>query len=110
MRIDERILRRVLIAIPLVGLGAGLAAWFSDHSDLAQWAFGLGTAPVIASLAISIIRDLLAGRMGVDAVAFLSMAAALALGENFGGGDCRHHVCRRQSAGRLSPSDARNAI
>jgi heavy metal translocating P-type ATPase/RND family efflux transporter MFP subunit len=85
MRIDERILRRVLITIPLAGLGAGLAAWFSDHSDLAQWAFGLGTAPVIASLAISIIRDLLAGRMGVDAVAFLSMVAALALGQSLAG-------------------------
>ncbi len=37
------------------------------------------------ALAISIIRDILAGRMGVDAVAFLSMVAALALGENLAG-------------------------
>jgi P-type E1-E2 ATPase len=31
------------------------------------------------------VRDLLAGRMGVDAVAFVSMSAALALGENLAG-------------------------
>jgi len=85
MWIDERILRRGLLAIPLAGLGVGLSAWLSERSDLAQWAFGLGTAPVIASLAISIIRDIRAGRMGVDAVAFISMAAALALGENLAG-------------------------
>lgn len=33
------------------------------------------------SLAVSILRDLLAGRAGVDAIALLSMSAALALGE-----------------------------
>ncbi len=85
MWIDERILRRGLLAIPLAGLAVGLSAWLSERSDLAQWAFGLGTAPVIASLAISIIRDIRAGRMGVDAVAFISMVAALALGENLAG-------------------------
>lgn len=85
MWIDERILRRALIAIPLVGLGLGLVAKFSNRSDLAQWAWGLGTAPVLASLAISIIRDIRAGRMGVDAVAFISMAAALALRESLAG-------------------------
>ena len=31
------------------------------------------------------IRDLLAGRMGVDAIALVSMSAALALGENLAG-------------------------
>ncbi len=31
------------------------------------------------------IRDLLAGRMGVDAIAFVSMSAALVLGENLAG-------------------------
>ena len=85
MWIDGRILKRALLVIAVAGLGGGLAAKFSDLPDLARWAWGLGTVPVIASLAISIVRDLSAGRMGVDAIAFISMAAALALGENLAG-------------------------
>ena len=85
MWIDGRLLKRALLLIAIVGLGAGLSAKFSNLPDLAQWAWGLGAAPVIASLAISIVRDLSAGRMGVDAIAFISMAAALALGENLAG-------------------------
>ena len=85
MWIDGRILKRALLVIAVVGLGAGLAAKFSDFPDLAQWAWRLGAAPVIVSLAISIVRDLSAGRMGVDAIAFISMAAALALGESLAG-------------------------
>ena len=85
MWIDGRILKRMLLLISVVGLGAGLAAKFSNFSELAQWSWGLGAAPVIVSLAISIVRDLSAGRMGVDAIAFISMAAALALGESLAG-------------------------
>ena len=36
-------------------------------------------------LLVSMIRDFLAGRMGVDAVAFVSMSGALALGETLAG-------------------------
>ena len=55
------------------------------HSGLAQWIWAAGTLPVVVGLAISIARDVLAGRMGVDAVAFVSMAAALALGQTLAG-------------------------
>jgi heavy metal translocating P-type ATPase len=48
---------------------------------LADLAWTLGTAPVIVGLAISIVRDFLAGRLGVDAIALLSMSAALVLGQ-----------------------------
>jgi cation transport ATPase len=41
--------------------------------------------PVITGLAVSIVRDLAAGRLGVDAIALLSMSAALALGEPLAG-------------------------
>ena len=37
--------------------------------------------PVIVALAISMIRDFWIGRLGVDAIAFVSMSAALLLGE-----------------------------
>ena len=67
----------------------GLLAWGFGRSEIAWWAWAAGTAPVVAGLLISMIRDFLAGRMGVDAVAFVSMSSALALGETLainGGG------------------------
>lgn len=79
---NERLVRRILIVVALAALGAGLAAVLSDRRDLAGRLFAAGAVPVAASLAVSIIRDLLAGRMGVDAIALASMIAALALGEN----------------------------
>jgi heavy metal translocating P-type ATPase len=40
---------------------------------------------VVAGLAVSIVRDFLAGRLGVDAIALVSMSAALALGQPLAG-------------------------
>jgi hypothetical protein len=83
--INERALRRTLIAIALAALAVGLAAASLGYHDPARWVWAAGTAPVAAALAISIIRAILAGRMGVDAVAFLSTIAALALGQTLAG-------------------------
>jgi heavy metal translocating P-type ATPase len=80
--LSERLVRRALIATALAGLLIGLAAWATDHKTLADWIWAAATVPVVLGLAIAIIRDLMAGRMGVDAIALLSMAGALALGEN----------------------------
>ena len=77
----ERIIRRGLIATALGGLVLGLIASFSDRAVLAQWMWACGTLPVVVVLLASMVRDLLSGRMGVDAVAFVSMSAALLLGE-----------------------------
>ena len=76
-----RTARLALIVIALAGLGGGLGAWLWATPTLAFRLWAAGTVPVVAGLGISIVRDLLAGRMGVDAVAFASMSAALALGE-----------------------------
>jgi cation transport ATPase len=73
--------RLALIVIALVGLGGGLSAWLWATPSLAFRLWTAGTVPVLAVLGISMVRDLLAGRMGVDAVAFVSMSAALVLGE-----------------------------
>jgi heavy metal translocating P-type ATPase len=81
----ERMLRRGLIAIALVALAAGLALWVAGRTGAAGWAWGLGTIPVAAGLLVSMLRDFLAGRVGVDAIAFVSMTAALLLGENLAG-------------------------
>jgi len=79
--VDERAARRALIVVALLGLAGGLAAKLAARPELAQILWTAGAIPVVASLAISIIRDLRSGRMGVDAVALLAMAAALALHE-----------------------------
>ena len=80
--INERPVRRALIIIAFAGLSVGLAAAFTE---LAQWIWAAGTIPVVAGLAVSIVRNVLAGRMGVDAIAFVSMAAARALGQTLAG-------------------------
>jgi heavy metal translocating P-type ATPase/RND family efflux transporter MFP subunit len=64
---------------------AGLVVALIGSPGFARWIWAAGAAPVAASLAVSIIRDLRAGRTGVDAIAFLSMTAALALGETLAG-------------------------
>ncbi|MGX4773227.1 heavy metal translocating P-type ATPase [Bradyrhizobium guangdongense] len=81
----ERVLRWGLVAIAIAGLTAGLLAGVAGRADLADIAWQLGTAPVIGGLAVSIVRDLLSGRFGVDAIALLSMSAALALGQPLAG-------------------------
>ena len=80
--VDERLLRRALIAVALGGLVLGTLAWWMGHGTAASRLWAAGTVPVVIGLLVSMIRDFLAGRMGVDAVAFVSMTAALLLGEN----------------------------
>ncbi|QOZ08892.1 heavy metal translocating P-type ATPase [Bradyrhizobium sp. CCBAU 51765] len=81
----ERVLRWTLVAIAIAGLAAGILARAAGRLDLADLAWALGTAPVIGGLAVSIVRDLMGGRLGVDAIALLSMSAALALGQPLAG-------------------------
>jgi cation transport ATPase len=77
--------RRALITIAIAGLVAGLAAAAAGRHDQAQWLWTVGTLPVVIGLLISMIRDLLAGRIGVDAIAFVSMCGALVLGQSLAG-------------------------
>lgn len=77
----ERTIRRSLIGIALMGLAAGLAASLWSAPAWAYWFWAAGTLPVVVALTVSMVRDLLAGRLGVDAVAFVSMSAALLIGE-----------------------------
>src|SRR6516165_10675510 len=81
----ERLLRRALVILAVAGLVLGLIAWALGRSDLANWCWAAGTVPVVLGLLASMIRDLLAGRLGVDAVAFVSMSGALMLGQNLAG-------------------------
>ncbi|HET7491846.1 MAG TPA: heavy metal translocating P-type ATPase [Bradyrhizobium sp.] len=81
----ERVLRWALVGIAIAGLAAGIAANAIGRSHLADLSWTLATAPVVAGLGFSILRNLLAGRLGVDAVALVSMSAALALGQPLAG-------------------------
>lgn len=83
--ISERLFRRTLASISLAGLVFGLAAWAAGRSEWANWSWAIGTGAIFAGLAVSMLRDFLVGRVGVDAVAFVAMAGALALGENLAG-------------------------
>jgi heavy metal translocating P-type ATPase len=81
IELTERTARRALVTVALAGLGLGVAAMLMGRNALAAWLLVTGTVPVVAALLVSIVRDLLAGRLGVDAVALVSMSAALWLGE-----------------------------
>lgn len=81
----DRSARRALVTIAFAGLAIGTLLWVSNHRELANWIWAAGTVPVLVGLALSIVQDLLSGRMGVDAVAFFSMTAAILLGEDLAG-------------------------
>ena len=78
----ERFMRRALIVWSLAALAVGLGASGFGKDQLADWTWAAGALPVIAALGVSMVRDVSEGRMGVDAVAFVAMAAALALNAN----------------------------
>jgi heavy metal translocating P-type ATPase len=81
----ERMLRWTLVTIAIAGLAAGIFAHLANRPGLAELCWTLATAPVLVGLAVSIVRDFLAGRLGVDAIALVSMSAALALGQPLAG-------------------------
>ena len=81
----ERVLRWCLVSIAISGLAGGILAYVAGRPGLADLCWTLATAPVVAGLAVSIVRDFLAGRLGVDAIALVSMSAALALGQPLAG-------------------------
>ena len=82
---NERRMHRVLVGSALLRLSSGLLALVTRWPGIARWLWIAGTVPVVLGLAAGIARDLRHGRMGVDAIALLSMSAALGLGEPLAG-------------------------
>ncbi len=81
----DRLLPRFLVGVAVTGLAVGGLARVAGYASLADLSWILATIPVIAGLTYSIIRDVIAGRLGVDAIALVSMAGALALGQPLAG-------------------------
>ncbi len=80
----ESVLRRTLLAIAILGLMLGAGGWRIGLGPVqAGTIWTAATLPVVAALAVSMLRDFWIGRIGVDAIALVSMSAALLLGQPF---------------------------
>eukprot|EP01037_Dinobryon_pediforme_P014059 gene14059-14177_t len=77
----ERFSRLALLICAFVGLAAGLAFWFVENDAFARICWIVASVPAVLALIFFILRDFIQGRMGVDAVALVSMAAALWFGQ-----------------------------
>lgn len=71
----------LLLAWPGLGLLAALGAHIAAAPHLAQMLLAAATLPVLLVLLVDAARSLLEGRIGLDLLAALAMAGALAVGE-----------------------------
>ena len=72
----QRVMTRALMAVAIAALAFGLASSMAGNSALAAKLWTAGTSPLLLA---SMTRKVLAGRLGVDAVAFVAMSAGLLL-------------------------------
>jgi len=72
-----------LLILTIAGLVGGLLMTWAGEAALAAWCWGVPSVIVGIRLAWSILRDLLARKAGVDVIAVLAIAGAIALGEWF---------------------------
>ena len=72
-----------LLTLTIVGLVVGLLASWAGNEQLAWWAWTIPAVIVGVRLAWSIVRDLLDHEAGVDVIALLAIAGAVAMGECF---------------------------
>jgi heavy metal translocating P-type ATPase len=72
----------LLAALAFLCLAGGGILALTDYPELARQVWLVGAGSVLVVLVIDILRALLNGRLGVDAIAALSIGVGLALGEN----------------------------
>jgi heavy metal translocating P-type ATPase len=77
--------RRLVALAALVGVVGGIAAWAGGAKEVADLCWAATTALLLVPLTLSVVRSLLRRDIGVDAIALVSMAGALALGEYLAG-------------------------
>jgi heavy metal translocating P-type ATPase len=69
----------------LAGVLGGLILWATGQRTVADWFWAAATAMLLGPLTLSVLRSLLRRDIGVDAIALVSMAGALALAEYLAG-------------------------
>src|SRR5271169_6636908 len=71
----------LLLAVSAGGLIVGIAAWLGGQPEWAGWIWVFGSAPVLLAVLVGIGRAVLRREAGLDLIALLSIAGAMALGE-----------------------------
>jgi heavy metal translocating P-type ATPase len=74
-----------LLLLALAGLAGGLGAWLAGADQLGDHLLALTVAAGLVPLTVSVVRALARRQPGVDLIALLAMAGALALGEVLAG-------------------------
>jgi heavy metal translocating P-type ATPase len=96
----------LLFPVAFLALAVGGVAWLSGQTAFATVAWTAGTAFVLLVQFIDIVRNLRQGQFGLDLIAALAMAGALALGESlagiivgvmFSGGEALEAYARRRA-------------
>jgi heavy metal translocating P-type ATPase len=96
----------LLFPVALAALLIGGIAWFIDLPAAAATTWTAGTAVVLLAQLVDIARNLRRGQFGLDLIAALAMAGALALGEHlagiivgvmFSGGEALEAYARRRA-------------
>jgi heavy metal translocating P-type ATPase len=73
--------RFLLLGWVLAGLALGLGLHLAGFGPAAAWVWSAAALPVAAHVGLGLVRSLLGGRIGVDAVALAAILGAVALGE-----------------------------
>jgi len=71
----------LLLAVSAAALLAGIAAQFSGQPEWAAWIWIFGSVPVLLAVLVGIGHAIMRREAGVDLIALLSIAGAMALGE-----------------------------
>ncbi len=79
------LIKRILLPFVAAAFLAGATAWFAGEPGLAAGLWIGGTAIVLATLIVEIAVSIRRGQFGLDLIAALAMAGALALGEHLAG-------------------------
>lgn len=85
MPVREMTIHLGLFSLALAGTVAGLLAGRLGSPVPENLIWAAATIPVAAVLAVSILRNMLIGRVGVDAIALVAMVASIAMGEPLAG-------------------------
>lgn len=80
-----KIVNRLVLSLVAAGLATGLVAWLVGRPEIAQIAWATTTAVALVPLSVGVLRELLTGHAGVDVIALLAMAGALALDQYLAG-------------------------